>query len=426
MARIVLIVPSFPKLSESFIVSKFLELLERGWDAHIVCGKSELQQWSQFSSVKRSSGLKDKVHVMWPHRPRWLAAVLIPAALLRLLLQSPAGTWRYLSRGCSMFGLDVLRRLYLDAELIRLKPEVVHFEFGALAAGRTYLKDLLDCKLVVSFRGYDLNFVGLENAGFYEEVWKSADAIHLLGHDLWLRALRRGCPPQKRHYLIPPAIDTEYFDPGSREHAELVGTLERPLRILSVGRLDWKKGYEYGLEAVRALVDQSVCCEYRVIGDGDYLEPIAFARHQLALEDCVKFMGALSRDHVRTQMLWADVLLHSAVSEGFCNAVVEAQAMALPVVCADADGLSENVADGKTGFVVQRRNPKLFAEKLLQLAREPGLRQRMGQTGRRRVLERFQLPDQIASLERLYLQVLGAPLGAGERCAREVLNERES
>jgi colanic acid/amylovoran biosynthesis glycosyltransferase len=125
-------------------------------------------------------------------------------------------------------------------------------------------------------------------------------------------------------------------------------------------------------------------------------------------------------------MLWADVLLHSAVSEGFCNAVVEAQAMALPVVCADADGLSENVADGKTGFVVHRRNPKLFAEKLLQLAREPGLRQRMGQTGRRRVLERFQLPDQIASLERLYLQVLGAPLGAGERCAREVLNERES
>ena len=42
----------------------------------------------------------------------------------------------------------------------------------------------------------------------------------------------------------------------------------------------------------------------------------------------------------------------AAVSEGFCNAVLEAQAMKLPVVCTDADGLPENVQDGTTGLVV--------------------------------------------------------------------------
>jgi colanic acid/amylovoran biosynthesis glycosyltransferase len=45
------------------------------------------------------------------------------------------------------------------------------------------------------------------------------------------------------------------------------------------------------------------------------------------------------------------------VSEGFCVSAIEAQAMGLPVVCSDADGLGENVVDGETGFVVTRATP---------------------------------------------------------------------
>jgi colanic acid/amylovoran biosynthesis glycosyltransferase len=102
----------------------------------------------------------------------------------------------------------------------------------------------------------------------------------------------------------------------------------------------------------------------------------------------------------------ADVLLHAAVSEGFCNAVMEAQAMELPVVCTDAGGLPENVADGESGFVVPRRDPAALSAKLEELARDFELRRRMGKAGRRRVLEKFQLSDQLDRFERLYEQVL--------------------
>lgn len=426
MARIVLIVPSFPKLSESFIASKLLGLIERGWDAHIVCGKSQLRQWSQFSSFKRPLDLDKRVHVNWPHRPRWLAAILVPASLISLLIQRPLVTWRYLLRGWSLFGMDVLRRVYLDAELIRLNPDVIHFEFGTLAVGRTYLKDLLRSKTIVSFRGYDLNYVGLEVQDFYEGVWDSADAIHVLGEDLWLRAQRRGCPTNKEHLIIPPAIDTDFFNPGDRLHDEDVGTPERPLRILSVGRLEWKKGYEYSLQAVRALRGQGICCEYRIVGDGSSFESLSFSRYDLKLEDCVSFMGALPREGVKAQMLWADLFLHSAVSEGFCNAVLEAQAMSLPVVCSDADGLAENVTDGETGFVVPRRHPQRLAERLVQLARDSTLGMRMGQAGRRRVLDHFQLSDQIARFERMYSQVLAHGVATQAVCAPDLINEQAS
>lgn len=405
--RIVLVVPSFPKLSETFIVSKFLGLLTRGWDVHIVCGQSEPKEWTNFPELSKRPDIRKRVHVVWRTQPRWLAAILMPFALLRCFLCHPKGTWRYLNEGRKLWGMDTLRRLYLDAELLLLRPDIIHFEFGALAVGRMYVKDLIGCKVVVSFRGYDLNYVGLEDPNYYQEVWEHADALHLLGRDLWQRAQRRGCPPEKLHALIPPAIDAEFFDPNERCHSELAGTLERPLRILSVGRLDWRKGYEYALQAIRFLRDMGIYCEYRIVGDGNYLEPIAFARYQLGLEGVVHLLGAQPREEVRKQMLWADVFLHAAVSEGFCNAVMEAQAMKLPVVCTDAGGLPENVADGETGFVVPRRNPKALAEKLELLAENPSLRQQMGEAGRKRVLTKFRLDEQITAFEQLYRQVLG-------------------
>jgi len=406
MKRIALTVPSFPKLSETFIVSKFLGLLEHGWDVHVICGESNSEEWRRFPELQSSAEVRRRVHVVWPHRPRWLATLLIPVAFIWTLGRNPWGSWRYLSAGWPRFRWDLMRRFYLDSAVLALKPDIIHMEFGTLAAEDIYLKEMLGCRIIVSFRGYDLNFVGLETPGYYQEVWDQADALHLLGEDLWQRAQDRGCPPEKMHSLIPPAIDVTKFDAGERQSTREVGTIERPLRIASVGRLEWKKGYEYALQAVKLLVDRGISCEYRIIGDGIWLGVISFARYQLGLENVVHFMGALTPQEVKDQLLWADVFLHAAVSEGFCNAVLEAQAMGLPVVCTDADGLGENVVHGETGFVVPRWNPQALAEKLALLTARPDLRRQMGQAGRQRVLTYFQIADQIQAFDHLYKQVL--------------------
>ncbi|MCW5897451.1 MAG: glycosyltransferase family 4 protein [Bacteroidetes bacterium] len=475
---IVLVVQSFPKLSETFIFRKFAGLLRKGWDVHVVCNESDVAEWLHFvegvhrgdaenvegkpSASQRSESRRSRVHTGWPHTPHWLAGMLIPFAMIHCLAKNPAGTIRYLRLGWKQSGIGVLKKLYTDRPIICLNPDVVHFEFGALAVGRMHLKELLQCRIVVSFRGYDLNFTGLaagrnssfastgltgpiqenrvtaagpilenrvtavgpiqenrvtavgpilenrvtgDGAKYYHDVWDKADVIHLLGNDLWRRAQERGCPPAKRHVLIPPAIDPEMFNPGDRSHQGVAGTTERPVRILSVGRLEWKKGYEYALRAVRQLVDRGVSVEYHIVGSGAYLEALTFARYEMGLEQVVHFDGALSPDIVRDKMNWADLLLHAAVSEGFCNAVMEAQAMKLPVVCSDAGGLPENVVDGVTGFVVVRRNPDALAEKIEILARDAGLRQRMGEAGRERVRRFFRIENQIAAFEEMYRQV---------------------
>lgn len=403
--RLVLIVPRFPRLSETFIASKFVGLVDAGWDVHIVCHQIALEEWDRMPSLAGRSELRKRVHAQWRHEPRWAAVLLWLPVLLMTVARAPRAVARYWRAVRPRFGWGAFKRFYMDATLIALGPDILHFEFGALAVEQTYLKEALDCALGVSFRGYDLNYAGLENPDHYAQLWAAVDAVHVLGLALWQTAVERGCPPDKPHALIPPAIDKELFAGGGLTR-QMEGDNARALRILSVGRLEWVKGYEYALCAARELARNDVPFEYRIIGKGSYLESLAFARYEMGLESSVHFLGRQGQPAVIEQMKWADVFLQASVSEGFCNAVVEAQAMALPVVAADAGGLPENVADGRTGFVVPRRDAAALADKLALLAGDAALRHRMGVAGRERVENCFSLPQQIAAFERFYREMV--------------------
>ncbi len=399
--RIVLVVPTFPKVSETFIVSKFRGLLDRGMDIHVLCNRRGETNDGVFPELRQIDEVPQRIRSSWPRRPIAFVLLMYPLVLFLTFIRRPVLTCRYLVKGFLKFGLGIGKRFYLDAAFISLNPDIIHFEFGSLAAEKMYLRELLDCKVTVGFRGYDLNFVGIEDPDFYRDVWKRADGLHLLGDDLWKRALNRGCDELAFHTLIPPAIDTAYF----RSKETVADRSCDTLNILSVGRLDWRKGYEYALQSVKSVVEDGIKCRFTIVGDGNYLESISFAVHQLGLDNIVYLKGACSREEVREIMQSSDIFLHAAVSEGFCNAVIEAQAMELPVVSTDAGGLPENVIDGTTGFIVPRRDPRALANSIMALAESSELRGRMGEAGRKRVLQEFRIGDQITAFEKFYRNV---------------------
>jgi colanic acid/amylovoran biosynthesis glycosyltransferase len=137
--------------------------------------------------------------------------------------------------------------------------------------------------------------------------------------------------------------------------------------------LHWKKGLEYSLEAMAVLKRLGISFEYTIIGTGDELERLLFAAHQLGLNEEVSFVGKQTPKAVKNYMIASDVYVQYSIQEGFCNAVLEAQAMGLLCVVSDAEGLAENVMDGITGFVIPKRKPILLAntiEKLLYLSED--------------------------------------------------------
>jgi colanic acid/amylovoran biosynthesis glycosyltransferase len=360
--RVVMVTDHFPKFSETFFVNKFLELRGRGWDVHVICNRSNKEQWEFFEELRDNADLKARLHVTKD----------------------------------------------FEATIAELEPALVHFGYGTLALGRMDVAAVREARSVVSFRGYDVNYHGLEDPHCYDDVWEQADMLHFVGRDTWARAQRRGCPADRPHAVITDAVDVSRFEPPVRD-AGAVGTAERPLRIVSVGRLHWKKGHEFGLRAVRELLDRGVHATYRIIGDGPHQEATLFAVHDLALEDHVELMGARTADEVRETLAWADTFLHPAVSEGFCVSAIEAQAMGLPVVCSDADGLGENVVDGETGFVVTRRDALALGQRLAELAQDGDLRARLGRSARLRAVSSFDATVQVDRFDRLYQELLRTP-----------------
>jgi colanic acid/amylovoran biosynthesis glycosyltransferase len=384
--RVLLVGGPFPQLSETFIVAHFRGLLARGIDVHFWGSSGSADAWAAFPGLEEEARGRLHVHAPREHLAR-TARDLVAGAVRPRVLAAARG--------------DVARRLAAGSRVARLRPDLIHFEFGIAAREALWMGDVARCPTVVSFRGYDLNYSGLDEPGYFDEVWRRADAIHCLGEDLWQRAQRRGCPPDMRHALIPPAVDTARFAPHPEPKAG------GPLTILTVARLHWKKGHVYGLQAVRELVDAGVELEYRIVGTGPHADAVHAAVDDLGLADHVRLLGAVRHDGVLAEMRAADLLLHPAVSEGFGNAVMEAQAAGLPIVCTDADGLRENIADGETGFAVARRDPAALAAAITRLT-DPALRERMGAAGRRRVAERFPPDQQIDAFVALYEETLTA------------------
>ncbi len=403
--KIALVMAQFPVLSEVFLWHKAAALVANGIDVAIVTQATNRDLWNRMPDVPGSQELRDRVSTPWPLAPRGLVLLLLPLVLLRCVLIAPIRTARYLVRGLKLLGtVRCLQRFYVDAPLIAARPDIVHFEFGTLALERPHLGHLLNVKTVCSFRGYDIAFHGLDNPNTYKLIWREIDAFHFLGEDLKGRALDRGWTEDRFFKLIAPAIYSAPFQNSAQRRRPQC----TPIRVLSVGRLHWKKGYEHALQAIALLINRGVNLQYRIVGEGPFEAAVRFAVHQLQIQDHVQLLGSMPAPGVLEELNQADIFLHSAVSEGFSNAVLEAQASGLPVVTSDAEGLAENVVHGVTGLVVARREPSALANALDTLIGDPERRHKMGRTGRERALREFTIEKQAEQFAALYQRVLAS------------------
>jgi glycosyltransferase involved in cell wall biosynthesis len=81
----------------------------------------------------------------------------------------------------------------------------------------------------------------------------------------------------------------------------------------------------------------------------------------------------------------------------------------LPIVGTDVVGVSETIVDGQQGFLVPAGDDEAMAERILQLYRDPQLREQMGQQAYERVRDKFSLDALARSIDALYRELLGMP-----------------
>ena len=183
-------------------------------------------------------------------------------------------------------------------------------------------------------------------------------------------------------------------------------------RFLLVARLLWDKGIGEYIDAARRLRDEAPEVRCQLLGFADADNRTAIQRGQVQKwveEGVVDYLGHAT--DVRPFIAAADCIVLPSYREGLPRVLLEAAAMAKPLIATDVPGCRHLVQDGKNGFLCTVRDSASLAEAMLKMARLPsGDRQRMGAFARSNVEEQF---DERIVIDR-YLLAVREALG-GER-----------
>lgn len=378
---------------ETFLLHLIKGLLDRGQRITIACiNKPD-------NDVLSNPALRWIPIVPWDGHPfsRFIQLLRLTAAAL---LRSPADVRH----------LVTVARQDPDSKAIfqllnRLLPfagyrwDVVYFPWNLAAIAYLGLF-MMGSPVIISCRGSQINVAphnprrSVVHAGL-KEVFGRAKAVHCVSFAIRDEALQYGLDPTKA-WVIHPAVDTELFSPAND-----VSTQNKVLRLITVGSLIWRKGYEYALLATRHLVNRDVPVQFMIIGDGRERQRVHYTIKDLGLDNQVSLLGHLAAREIVRHLRESDIFVLSSLSEGIANSALEAMACGLPVVTTKCGGMREAITDGVEGFVVPVRKPQAMAHALEILWQNPAMRVSMGQAARKRILRDFTLSVQVQEFLRL-------------------------
>ena len=202
------------------------------------------------------------------------------------------------------------------------------------------------------------------------------------------------------HYY---GIRTSRFAAVRRDPCEQnrLGLGAQQFAAASIGRLVGWKGFQFAVEAMQMLREK-VECRYFIFGDGEYRPQLERQIAEMGLSRTVEIRPGVSQDDVPS--IYASVnaaIFPSVGDEALGISVIEAMASGLPVIATACGGMKESVVHNTTGFLVPLRDAQAIANSVDKLATNPGLAQAMGESGRARTAEHFELTRIVDELIRM-------------------------
>lgn len=295
--------------------------------------------------------------------------------------------------------LSDLAALIQSRRLLKsLRPDLVHAyyltDYGFLGA-------LANCHpLLISVLGSDI--LREPEASRLKRLavryfLKKADAFTCTSRYLYSATLKYA-PRAARSETIAFGIDTGLFQPTVKRagSVKVLGTLKHLSRIC---------GVEYLLRALPDILKRQMDVKVLIAGGGEQKEYRALAK-TLGIEGVVEFLGDIPHSAVPDYLGKLDIFVQPSLSESFGVAILEAQAMEIPVVASNVGGIPEVVENGETGLLVEARDSGALAEAILRLLGDEALCHRMGAKGRAFVEESYTWAANADRMEALYLELL--------------------
>jgi glycosyltransferase involved in cell wall biosynthesis len=217
-----------------------------------------------------------------------------------------------------------------------------------------------------------------------------------------------GVAPARRFVVVPYGFDLPPWDAADDEarrtmRAEIGGG-EETFVVGWAGRLTAIKRPLDLIRTLRALEDNEVDALLVLVGDGEDRPDVEALAAELRVADRCRFVGF--QKSIRPWYASFDALLLTSANEGTPVVAIEALAAGRPVVATRAGGTGAVVRNGESGYLESIGDTAALAARLATLARDPGLRARMGEHGAADVQARFAVGRMADEIEAIYRRLL--------------------
>lgn len=260
-------------------------------------------------------------------------------------------------------------------------------EFGSTGCAILPVCRALGIKLIVNFHGYDATV--MPRRWVIRQAYKHLDKYvdgYVCGSNHFAGVLRGIGLDAEKINVVPCGIELDEFDATAEKDPNL---------IIAVGRLTPKKSPQSTIRAFAGVKEHFPVARLEMIGDGPLMPECKNLVIELGLESHVILHGSKPHDFVKEKLKHASVFVQHSVTapngdtESQGISLLEAMASGVPVVTTDHNGFSETVQHGDTGLLVDEHDVQAMSDSIKRLLADPGLRYRLGISGRRRVEMEF-------------------------------------
>lgn len=290
------------------------------------------------------------------------------------------------------------------------KYDIVYCQFGP--QGRKLVTKKLNerskVKIVTCFRGFDITRYckGRKRNWIYRRLFTHGDAFFPVCEHFKDLLVKKKCPKNRIHVHYS-ALDLDKFTFAVRSIP-----VDRPLQILTVGRLVEKKGIEYSIKAVAQFINKHPNTKYTIIGSGNLKNELQQLIDELGMHDHITLVGSMKHYQVIEYLNKSDIFVLSSVTaqdgntEGIPNAAKEAMASGLPTIITDHAGNKELVDHKVSGLIAPERDVDALYDGLCWLIKNENKWEKLAYNARDKVVALFDVNDAIDRLEEHFYRLI--------------------
>jgi glycosyltransferase involved in cell wall biosynthesis len=282
------------------------------------------------------------------------------------------GSWGFFAYAALRSLLFALHREY--------RFDLIHAHYASPSGVIALLaRRFMQVPIVLSVHGADVTF-GVEHDALSRAVvrWVFGNVDAIAVNSTWTaeRVIRHGGNPSKVQ-VVSLGADPP---PDLRVVPRAEGA---PLRLLSVGYLEERKGHAFVLRALASLRRLGYAFRYSIVGEGPRLAELQSLASALGLADWVSFEGSKPHAAVWSDFAQCDIFVLPSWLEAFGVVYIEALSLAKPVIACHGEGGPEDLKRlGDCVELVEPRDVVSLTQALRRLMDDPARRQRFGETGR--------------------------------------------